>query len=90
VSIAHPTQRAVVGFPVNAGQKVTVKVTGNMIGPVKVSLIKPSGDVVTVSSSNASSFDLLAQTLGTSGTYSIVVEPRPGNTGTITVAVVGT
>jgi hypothetical protein len=87
VSITHPGQRVVVGFPVLAGQKVTVRVTGNTIGEVKVSLVKSSGDLVTVSASGESSFDLLAQTLGTSGTCSIVVEPKPGNSGDISLAV---
>jgi hypothetical protein len=86
VSISHPGQRVVVGLPLDAGQKVTVKVTGNMVGAVKVSLLKPGGSLVSVDSSSAGSFDLGAQTAATSGTYSIVVEARPGGTGEITLA----
>jgi hypothetical protein len=86
VSISQPGQRAVVGLPLDAGQKVTVKVTGNMIGAVKVSLLKPGGSLVSVDSSSAGGFDLGAQTATTSGTYSIVVEARPGGTGEITLA----
>jgi hypothetical protein len=86
MSITNRSQRGVVGLPIIAGQKVTVKVTGNTIGPVKVSLVKPGGGVVTVASSANGSFDLPAQTLKTSGTYSIVVVPSPGSTGSFSVA----
>jgi hypothetical protein len=86
VSITQPGQRVVVGLPLDAAQKVTVKVTGNMIGAVKVSLLKPGGSLVSVDSSSAGSFDLGTQTATTSGTYSIVVEARPGGTGAITLA----
>jgi hypothetical protein len=57
-----------------------------MIGAVKVSLLKPGGSLVSVDSSSAGGFDLGAQTATTSGTYSIVVEARPGGTGEITLA----
>lgn len=87
VSIPHPGQRAVVGLPILSGQQVTLRITANSIGPVKVSLLKPNGTPVFVESSSSASFELPAQTLGTDGTYSIVVEPRPGSTGGLTLEV---
>jgi hypothetical protein len=86
VSIMQPSQRAVVGLPLLAGQKPTIKVTGNTIGPVKVSLFKSTGELVSTTTSSDKSFDLLAQTLGSGGTYSVTIEGGPGKTGELSVA----
>jgi hypothetical protein len=87
MSIEQPGQRIVVGFEVQAGQKVTVRVTANKIGPVMVKLVKPDGSLDMVGATADESYDLLARTLGTSGTYSVVLESPSGKTGPLSLEV---
>jgi len=87
MSIEQPGQRIVVGFEVQAGQKVTVRVTANKIGPVMVELVKPDGSLEMVGATASESYDLLARTLGTGGSYSVVLESPSGNTGPLSLEV---
>jgi hypothetical protein len=87
VSITTPGQNANLTFTGNASQLVTVSLTGNSINGVTVSLLKPDGTVLTSSSSSAASFNLAQQTLPTTGTYTVKVDPNGANTGNITVTV---
>ena len=68
------------------GARVTVRLTGNTMGSVTVTLRKPDGSTQTSSSSSAANFNLSAQTLSVTGTYTIFVNPSGTNTGTINVA----
>ncbi len=81
-----PGQNAAVTFSGAAGQAVTVRLTGNTMGFVAVTLRKPDGSTQTSSSSSAASFNLTSQTLPVSGTYTIFVNPSGTTTGTISVA----
>jgi len=89
LSLTTPGQNATVTFTGTASQVVRVRLTNNSVpGSTTVSLKRPDGSTMTSKTSSAASFDLTAQTLATSGTYSIVVDPSSANVGGISVAVV--
>lgn len=81
ITIATPGQNAAVTFGGTSGQHVTVRVTGNTTGLVTVKLLRPDGTTVTSTFQSSSSFNLSAQTLGVSGTYTISIDPNGVNTG---------
>ena len=87
VSITRPGQDARLTFSGTASQQVTVRLTSNTIGLVIVSLLKPDGTSLTSSTSSASSFNLTTQTLPTTDTYTVRVDPAAANTGSITISV---
>jgi hypothetical protein len=80
-------QNGTLTFTATAGQQVTVRMTSNTIGWTTIKLLKPDGTLVTQSMAPWASFNLTTMTLATGGTYTIVVDPRDGNAGTISVAV---
>jgi YD repeat-containing protein len=82
-----PGQNAMVSFSGSASQAVTVRITGNTMGSITVTLRKPDGTTQTSSSSSAASFNLPAQTLAAAGTYTILVNPSGTNIGSINVAI---
>jgi YD repeat-containing protein len=82
-----PGQNARATFAGTASQPVTVHLTGSGMGWVTVTLLKPDGTVLTSASAFWSDFDLSTQTLPTSGTYTIVIDPWVANIGSITVNV---
>jgi YD repeat-containing protein len=82
-----PGQNASATFSGTASQQVTVHVTSNSMGNVTVKLLKPDGTQLTSTTSSAASFNLSTQTLPTTGTYTIVVDPPGTNTGSITISV---
>jgi hypothetical protein len=82
-----PGQNAEVSFSGSASQAVTVRITGNTMGSVAVTLRKPDGSTQTSSTSSGASFNLSAQTLAAAGTYTIFVNPSGANTGSINVAI---
>ncbi len=82
-----PGQNAVVSFSGSASQAVTVRMTGNTMGSVTVTLRRPDGTTQTSSTSSGASFNLSAQTLAAAGTYTILVNPAGTNIGSINVAI---
>jgi YD repeat-containing protein len=82
-----PGQNAQATFAGTASQQVTVHLTSNSMGSTTVRLLKPDASVLTSKTSSASSFDLTTQTLPTTGTYTIDVDPGGTNVGSITVSV---
>ena len=80
-------QNASLSVSGTAGQQVTVRVTGNAIGSVTVRLLRPDGTELTSAGSSSSSFNLATQTLPTTGTYRIIVDPSVGNTGSLNISV---
>lgn len=87
VPLGTPGQNGTLTFTGTATQQVTVRLTGNTYGQVTVKLLKPDGSQLLSSTSSASNFNLTTQTLPTSGTYTIVIDPVSANTGTINVSV---
>jgi uncharacterized protein YhfF len=57
------------------------------MGTVLLSLLKPDGSALTNTSSSSAAFNMATQTLPTSGTYKVVVNPTSTSVGTISVAV---
>lgn len=86
IAVAVPGQNAVVIFNGIAGQPVTVKLTGNTIGQVAVTLRKPDGTTQVSFSSGSTNFNLATQTLPVTGAYTIFVNPSGSRTGSINVA----
>lgn len=74
-------------FSGTSGQLITVRMTGNTFGQVDIKLLKPDLTQLAIKTSSASSFNMNQQTLPTTGTYTVVVDPNQWNTGTINVAV---
>jgi hypothetical protein len=87
VTITTPGQNASLTFAGTSGQQVTVHVTNNAIGSMEVKLLKPDGTTLTSGISSAGSFDLATQTLPTTGTYTIAIDPWDARTGSLNVAV---
>lgn len=87
VTINTPGQNAAYTFSGTSGQLITVHVTGNTMGAVKVSLLKPDGTTMTFSNQYSSSFNLTQQTLPTTGTYTVTVDPGGADTGTLNLTV---
>lgn len=87
VTLNTPGQNGQVTFSGTSGQQVTVRVTSNTIVGVTVKLLKPDGSQLTSSFSSSSSFNLAQQTLPTTGTYKIVIDPSGTNAGSMNVSV---
>jgi YD repeat-containing protein len=87
VTLSTPGQNGTLTFSGTASQQATVHVTGNTMGSVTVTLLKPDGSQLTSSTSSSGSFDLATQTLPTTVTYTIGVDPSSLNTGTMNVSV---
>ncbi len=87
VTISRVGQRAGATFSGTSGQQVTARVTGNTMGSVTVQMLKPDGTQQTTVTSSASSFNTATQTLGTTGTYTILVDPASTNTGSLNLSV---
>jgi hypothetical protein len=86
-TISSPGQRALYTFSGTASQQVTVHVTSNTITGVAVKILKPDGSTLYQGSSAASSFNLATQTLPTTGTYTLVIDPDTNKTGSLNVSV---
>ncbi|MBD9616069.1 beta strand repeat-containing protein [Pseudomonas sp. PDM07] len=80
-------QNASITFSGTSGQSATVHLTNNSMGYVAVTLKKPDNTSLTSTTSSSSSFNLPSQTLPTTGTYTIYVDPSAANVGSINVSV---
>jgi hypothetical protein len=87
VPLSAPGQNGTVTFAGTAGQQVTVRLTSNTFGWVTVKVLRPDGTQLTSLNAPWSSFNLTTQTLPTSGTYTILIDPGGVNTGSISVRV---
>ena len=87
VTLDTPGERALLTFSGTASQQMTVRLTSNSIGHTTVIVLKPDGTQLATWSSSAASFNVPQQTLPTTGTYTVIVDPSNMNTGSITVAV---
>jgi hypothetical protein len=87
VTLSTPGQNGTLTFSGTSGQQITVHLTSNTISSVTVKLLKPDGTLLTSTISGSSSFNLSSQTLPSTGTYTIVIDPGGANTGSITVNV---
>ena len=95
-SVSLPTQgqNASFTFSGTASQQITVRVTnadirlpGGAGTSVTVKLLRPDGTVLTSTTSFGTTFNLATQTLATTGTYTVVVDPNQAGTGTLSLRV---
>ena len=86
LTFSTPGQNATLSFAGSAGQQAAVHVTGNTIGWTAVTLRKPDSGSLTSAWWYDSSFNLQTQTLPTTGTYTIDVDPSWGGTGSLAVS----
>lgn len=87
VMIGRAGQNARYTFAGTASQQITVKITGNTLGNVAVNLYTPSGSYQTGASGAVASFNLPTVTLGTTGTYTITLNPSTTATGSLNLKV---
>jgi hypothetical protein len=80
-------QNGSISFDGTSGQQVTVRITNNNLGSVTVRLLRPDGSTMTSTGSSSVSFNLATQTLPSSGTYKISIDPSGVNGGGISVSV---
>jgi len=86
VTITTPGQNGSLTFSGTASQQVTVHVTSNTLGFVTVALKKPDGTQLTALSTSVANFNLTTQTLPTTGTYTVTINPDQGS-GSLAVSV---
>ncbi|MFL5931617.1 MAG: Ig-like domain-containing protein [Gaiellaceae bacterium] len=84
VTIGTAGQNAVRSFTATAGQKVTMTLTGNTIPEVDVTIRQPNGNQVMTRFANGPSVFVDTFTLPVEGTYTVTVDPRALNTGSLT------
>ena len=92
VNLSTPGQNGSLTFTGAQNQQVTVHVTGNGMGSVRVKLLSSDGQTVLAQAlSSGASFNLLPATLPTAGTatYTITIDPQSANTGTLNISVTG-
>jgi hypothetical protein len=87
VTVSTAGQNAALTFSATSGQQVTVHLTNNTLSTTTVKLLKPDGSQQTSYISGSSSFNLTTQTLPSTGTYTITVDPSGPSVGSITVTV---
>jgi len=87
VTTTTPGQNATVTFVGTSGQGATVRVTNNAIGLMVVKLLTPDGTALTSGFFSGDSFELTPQTLPTTGTYTIALDPFDIRTGSLDVQV---
>ncbi|MFI9639121.1 RHS repeat-associated core domain-containing protein [Micromonospora sp. NPDC051925] len=89
VTTTVPGQNAVVSFPVTAGQRVAVQVSGGTYGSSEatVTLRRPDGSAVVSNTSCGTSCFLDTATLSADGTYTVLVDPRTTAVGALTARV---
>jgi hypothetical protein len=87
VTITTAGQNGAFTFAGTSSQQVTVRLTSNTVANLTVKLLKPDGSQLTSTTSSASSFTLATQTLPTTGTYTIVIDPAQWNAGSFNIQV---
>ena len=80
-------QNAIATFNGTADQQVFVAFTGNTMGTITATLLKPDGTTLTSLTSSAGSFSFPTQSLPVTGTYSVMINSGGPNVGSITVSV---
>ena len=84
VTTTTPGENAVRTFPGTAGQKLTLTVTGSTYATVDMTVRDPNGNFVAAITASAATAFHDVFTLPSTGTYSITVDPRDTQIGTLT------
>lgn len=88
VAIGRAGQNARYTFSGTASQAITVRITGNTLGNVNVTLYNPSGGAQASWSGAGASFNNSSPiTLATTGTYTLTVNPTTTATGSLNLQV---
>jgi hypothetical protein len=87
LNINVPGQNANITFSGTASQLATVRIASSTISCMTVTLLKPDGTSLTSTFTCGGTFNLAQQTLPTTGTYTIKVDPNGANLGTANVSV---
>jgi YD repeat-containing protein len=85
ITTTAPGQKAVFTFTWNAGQQVTVRGANSTQGCVNVQVLRPDGWAPTISPCTAAY--TVSTTSGTSGVFTVTVDPTGMNTGTVDLSV---
>jgi len=86
VSISRAGQRARLTFTGTSGQRLSLKTTGVTIGQAAVSILRPDSSTQAAMTAYYDTAGFLEPTtLGSSGTYALLIDPNATNTGDITV-----
>jgi hypothetical protein len=91
VSLGTPGQNARLTFTGTASQRVTLRLTGVSIGTsccssALVSVLNPSGTTLLAPTYFGTNGKTAALTLGSTGTYTIVIDPQSSATGSVSVS----
>jgi hypothetical protein len=86
ISIATPGQNGRVTFAGNAGQSVSLRITGVTVATAFVSIIKPDGSTLVSNTLVGTPGRTITTTLPVAGTYTIVIDPQSSATGNMTFA----
>lgn len=88
VSTVRPGQNARLSFSGTAGQQVSLQIASGAVAS-DVSVLNPDGSILAAPSFAGASGSFIDQkTLASSGSYSVLVDPRSTNTGSMTVTLV--
>jgi hypothetical protein len=82
-----PGENGNITFSGTSGQLVTVRIVGSTFSCVTVALVKPDGTNLTSTFTCGGTFNLAQQTLPTTGTYTIKVDPNSSSIGSANVSV---
>jgi hypothetical protein len=85
ISLTAPGQKAIYTFTGSAGQQYTAHGANSTLGCLTFSVLRPDGWAPTISPCTAS-FSLAA-TSGTSGTFTVTLDPQGVNTGSVDLSV---
>ena len=80
-NITTPGQNANITFSGTSGQLVTARLASSTLGCVTVTLLKPDGTTLTSTFSCSATVNLAQQTLPTTGTYTIKIDPNGAQLG---------
>jgi YD repeat-containing protein len=87
VTLSAPGQNALLSFAATSGQAITVRITGNALGCVSVSIVPPGGGSIGGTWSCGASFNLTGSVVTTTGTHTVRIDPWGPDTGGVTVEV---
>ncbi len=87
LNITVPGQNGNITFSGTASQLATVRIANSTLSCVTVTLLKPDGTSLTSTFTCGGTFNLSQQTLPTTGTYTIKVDPNSSQLGSANVSV---
>jgi hypothetical protein len=87
--IDEPGGQITVGFEVQAGQKVVVKLSANKAGKLTFEMRAPDGSLAIVGATNGDRYELSAPSAGQAGKYTVTIEAAGGGSGSFSLGVEG-